>query len=501
MKPIWSAFALSLILLISSSFAQNTENNEFMGLEREIMPDLLGAQRFTTRNLHQGDSSWSVDPSQVEFDLPHPGRGQNYSIIPWSSQTPEDLLSIQNWISERDLKDKIPDWKIRLRQAYQTEKMGVLLQCRGECFIYRGANRAKGQHLSQIFEGDELMTEKDSVAWVYLLDGTLLRLAPDSSLAFQEINLKKDEFFFLTRLNFGHVFLHSRQESELSIDEDPETDSFSLPLMIKEANLQYFERLSYQKDQAIAQAWPATLGDFVIRQQVEEVNRLRKLNLASIPIYGRHMMVTANMTLLSKGSSYDLSFFPGGKSYLKKRTSQDVLSFQMRGYKAMESVSVTDTLWYSVGVTGREFSKEENVPAGLQILELLTKRIRTIELARELWLQRFTLPVFLALNDQEKLARDHGFKLWGQELENRISFLFEYTRRVETTHLRSLDNLVSKLEAKGEKVFKEVSLGHYEKSLSHYLLGLKSRHDDKANRVKEMSDLQYYVWILRHGKY
>jgi predicted metalloprotease len=77
----------------------------------------------------------------------------------------------------------------------------------------------------------------------------------------------------------------------------------------------------------------------------------------------------------------------------------------------------------------------------------------------------------------------------------------EYTRRVETTNLRSLENLLTKLEDKGEKVRRDLSEDHYRSSLNHYLLGLKSRYDNKKMRVREMNDLQYYVWILRNGKF
>jgi hypothetical protein len=50
-------------------------------------------------------------------------------------------------------------------------------------------------------------------------------------------------------------------------------------------------------------------------------------------------------------------------------------------------------------------------------------------------------------------------------------------------------------------VKKELSEDNYRASLNHYLLGLKSRYDGKKMRVREMNDLQYYVWILKNGKW
>jgi hypothetical protein len=57
------------------------------------------------------------------------------------------------------------------------------------------------------------------------------------------------------------------------------------------------------------------------------------------------------------------------------------------------------------------------------------------------------------------------------------------------------------MEESGKKINSDISEEHYRKSLNHYLLSLKSRYDNKKMRVREMSDVQYYVWILRNGKF
>jgi hypothetical protein len=54
--------------------------------------------------------------------------------------------------------------------------------------------------------------------------------------------------------------------------------------------------------------------------------------------------------------------------------------------------------------------------------------------------------------DANLLARDFGYSLWGDEMSRRFDFLVEYTRRIETTNLRSLENLLVKLENTGGKV-------------------------------------------------
>ena len=71
---------------------------------------------------------------------------------------------------------------------------------------------------------------------------------------------------------------------------------------------------------------------------------------------------------------------------------------------------------------------------------------------------------------------------------------------METTNLKSMENLLAKLETNGEFNQKEMDDGHYQAALNSYLLQLKKRYINKRMQVREMNDLQYYVWILRNGK-
>lgn len=99
------------------------------------------------------------------------------------------------------------------------------------------------------------------------------------------------------------------------------------------------------------------------------------------------------------------------------------------------------------------------------------------------------------------MAHQFGYTVWNENLLERINYLSEYTRRVETTNLKSIQNLITRMEETGKKISLDISEEHYRKSLNHYLLSLKSRYDNKKMRVREMSDVQYYVWILRNGKF
>lgn len=495
-----SAFALSLMALCSLAYSQTRDQVDFLGLETEITPKLSGDQKFGPRDMFD-KSDWNTDAHKIELDK-DPLKGQKYSLIPWSTLEPEEWLGINQWLIERSVKDKSADWQMRLRDQMHHELIGKVLKCFGICKIYRGTNAANGQYLSRVLEGDEIVTEKDSSAWVYLMDGTLLRISSGSSVSLLEVNLGKKEVFFLLRLNQGHIYVHPRSKMKLALDEAPETDAASLPLMIREANQESFERAIYQKQKDKDQLLElVTMDDQAIKNQFDKINEMRESS-GEITQKTKLMVVAPNATLISCGISFDFLFVPGGKSYFKPRSDNDnqELSLYLRGYSNVDVQKITSKSWYEVSQDGRNFISLDSPSGDLQVTELITKRIKSLELAREIWFKNFSLPVFESISNLKKLAVDHGYNLWGEESTKRVEFLLEYTRRIETTHLRSIDNLLERLEVNGDKANREISNSHYQASLNYYLKGLKKRYTDKEMQIRETNDLQYYVWILRNGK-
>jgi len=502
-KLIWSAFAMSLCLLPLSVWSQTEAIDAFLGLETDAKseePLVKELKKFSPQNLHD-QMEWNVQEKEVEVDTV-PLKRQGYSLIPWGTQDPEDWLSIDKWLVERSLKDKLPDWKLRLRDDRQLEHVGKILQCRGKCGIYRGTMRASVEHQSGIIEGDEVKTEADSVAWIYLIDGTLVRVGPSTAMSFLEINWSKKEVFHLVRLHQGHIFWHPRDAKEHLVDLSPETDSFSLPVLVREANQAWFERELFQKQSDFARSEESSkLEDGAINAQIIKLNELKAKNNSAGPPVSKVMMVAPNGSLVGKLTSFDFFHYPGGKSYFKKRHASEghELALHLRGYLATETAPITEESWFEIETNGRSHVKVQQVIGGLEIAELLTRRIKTFELAREFWIEKYTLPLVKALENPKDFAIKHGYTLWGDELNRRFDFLVEYTRRMETTNLKSMDNLLRKIEANGEIAQKEMGDEHYRNSINYYLKSLKNRYTNQRVQVREMNDLQYYIWILRHG--
>lgn len=499
-KLFWSAFALSLISL--SVWGSADREVEFFDYEADNLPEILGKN--PKGGMDHSNDEWRISEKKVEKDLPKPLKGQPNSLVPWSEIEPEEFLSIKTWLIERNVKDKTPEWKIRLRQDSHLELIGKILQCKGECEVFRGLESVKGQYLSRILEGDEIRTGKDSLAWIYLMDGSLVRLAPETSLTLNEINLSPRSVFLEGRLNSGHVFWSPRTSEEMEIDYAPETDALALPLMVRDANQEQFERNIYQKQNDPERRKEViSLDDNAVKNQFLRLNSMRKMNENKDIPPTKFLLVAPNVSILASKVSFDLVHLTNSKSFFKKRATKEgeLFEIMLRGYTESTKIPLLDTSWNLVENHGRFHSLVSEAPGTLEILELLTKRIKTVELAREMWFQEFSLPVLKALNNKRTLAEEFGYWAWGEEIQKREDYLVEYTRRIETTNLNAIEKLTEKLVARGDDPgLQELTESLYTKSLNYYLLGLKKIYSSEKMRVKEMNNVQYYSWILKHGK-
>ena len=136
---------------------------------------------------------------------------------------------------EREIKDRFASWENLKRERELKERVGHVLDCRGKCLLFRGLGKNKIQFKSTLKEGDEIQTFKDSYLWFFLLDGTMVRLSPLSSITLKEINLTEKEVFIHARVNFGNLLWLSRDDVGFSEIKQRETDTLFKPIPLYEA--------------------------------------------------------------------------------------------------------------------------------------------------------------------------------------------------------------------------------------------------------------------------
>lgn len=396
---------------------------------------------------------------QVKKEKSSKFAGERSSLIDWEDLKEETYLSFEKWKVSLKVKEDNPSWQRSLRERKLKEKVGFVIECTGDCIKYRGLGFSKVDYLSRLQEGDELMTKENGHLWAFLLDGTIIRMSPKSSLTLKEFNIGEKENFVFLRVNSGNILIWSRAGKEFIPKDYRETDPIFYPLTWLEANT-YNEKLKVSEDNLFNYLESG-------RNHLPKYERLNKLIIknAKRKKESLYFIVMPNGTILGKDITVETIVLTGNSSYfkirdetqlgLKEPSERSPPTFFYRGFKNTKESSLESSVWYEINQRGRELSLYDK-PRRFAIGEFLTKNIPTILIARELFYKEYS---GFTQEDQtaESLAGKYGYRLWGSseddgsDLNLRLKFLREFTRRLETANLLTADQFKKRLEKKGEK--------------------------------------------------
>lgn len=412
----------------------------------------------------------AVKQAKVEF------LGQKESVTDWGNLSTESFLNFKDWKEESDIRDQVPDWEKIVRERNHKEIVGRIYQCIGICRVDRGASFFNGSYRSSLYEGDEIQTVGDSYAWIFLFDGTMVRVSPQSSITFNEFNVGVKENFINARVNAGNVVWLSRLENSYTEADVRETDVTFFPYSEYDS-LPVHERKLYLEDDLFELISKSNTN---VKQYQELNKRVEKNNKRSKgkPTYA--FIVMPNATLMGVSPSVEIVTLVGGKTFLKKRSHESLglaknevgehdLFLAMRGYDNKALNTIAEDKWITVDEKGRNYTEADDV-RWLDVGEFITKRIPSIMIGREIFIERYSEFAFREKYDPVILAKKDGYRMWGSlvsaegekksDLELRLEFLKEYFRRVETSNLLASSRFKERLEARGEKAL-TMNYGNY----------------------------------------
>jgi hypothetical protein len=450
------------------------------------------------------EDKWRVEPSKLDLDG-HVYKGESKSLIDWNDMNHSKWLDFNYWREQREQRDKLPQWKVKLRESRHAELVGRVLKCIGKCEVYRGENSTNGQYLSRILEGDELITNEHSYAWLVLSDGSIARISPKTSLTFNEINITNKDIFYSIRLNHGHIHWQVRNLGAFDKINLAETDLAFYPIMERKANREHHSRLEYISMDENQKLIYLSRNNYGFNSQYEKLNSLlvesdNYLSKVNTNVF----MVTPNSTYYVQNSHFDLYFsinsisafrYKTNLSGFEKNDSRQVkASAFLRGYSNKTQKDLSAKQWYTVNKDGSSIS-ESDIGKKFASIDLFTKRIPTIHLARELMLKKRFTHLFKKTFTSKELIQKYGHRLWtDDETTRRLKFLKEYTRRIETTNLFSLKKVFSL-----EKV-DTFNTEYYSLALNKQLNKLKTKYSKKRMIIPELNDIEYYIWTLKYAK-
>lgn len=444
-------------------------------------------------------------------------KNQKKSLLDWKDAADySKFLSFKLWKEDQDLKDASEEWESIIRHRKNKEFVGKILECVSKCIVDKGDGIIRGTSLSTIFEGDEVRTSKASYAWIFLVDGTMVRLSPESSVAFSEINLSENEVFYYARINYGNVSWHSRLEYLYEERNDRETDVIFFPLTEYRAMP---NRAKFQSEED--NLFNIFSTPLVEVQQYQKLNQLIKENNLKWKAKTSHaFIVMPNGTVYGKNITADFISLLGGKSYVYQRSFKEQgyltdaadtrdIEFYFRGYENIEPAHLEIDQWMEVDEKGRSLARASGLPL-LGISQLPTRRFPSINIARELWMQEYSLVMYDADRSAANYAKNYGYKLWEDlsskdpnrksELLQRIEFLREYTRRSETANLNNVDKLAAELKRRGESL-DQMALD------THFFIHALNRYNTfeietlpTDNESEELNSKKHDLWKRVHAK-
>lgn len=393
-------------------------------------------------------------------------QGQSKSLIQWDEIDPIQWTNFERWKNETILKDKHPDWENVVRERNVQSLMGRVLDCVGDCRLYKTQDFTRLRFRSALYQGDEITTGEDSYLWLFMLDGTMVRLSPDSSITLRELNVGTTETLIHVRLNAGNILWLSRSEKTFVEENLRETDSLFLPLYFFEANPQAKEKKVDEDD-----LFGFLAEDPIVLRQTQRLNELVTENNQWTK--GRK---TFSFLVMPNGSvaGYDIRaefiVLLGGESFVKRRDASSLrlkesevssqVNFYYRGFENTQEFPLLQNQWYRIDPTGRNIS-DYNPPSLFGVGEFVTRRIPTIYVARELMMQKYSKFMYEDLSAME-MARDHGQLKWGElknpqdDLAQRLSFIKEHTRRTETMQLLTSERFKERVLSERNEVLESM---------------------------------------------
>ncbi len=417
-------------------------------------------------------------------------KGQKGSRLSFENVNTDEFLSGKKWIEIQELKDQSPDWENILRDRSNQEMAGRVLHCVGLCKIDKGNQFTRPVYRSTVYEGEEVLTGKDSYLWLFLFDGTMIRLSPESSVTIVEFNITETGFFVFARVNYGSVLYMSRKKEKVVESNLKETDVSFFPLPL-------FEAMPERQKKEINDE---NLIDY-LSENLSMLTHRKNLN----------QKIGENNEWIKNKETYSLVVFPAGtvqgndvqlevithfgnETYLKaldqessefEATDFKPLTLTLRGIESAANINLERGVWKTINSRGREFGDLiEN--SRQKSAEFVIKRIPTILFARELLLEKYSKDFFNERLDRTKLAKEYGYRVWNgltninieeeagenfTETDKRLRFLNEYTRRIETSNLLVGEKFKQMLEDRGEKVdLKNFTDRYFAEALRKYLI-------------------------------
>lgn len=357
----------------------------------------------------------------------------------WSYVT-EDVLSLKKrnplYFRDKNIKDQLSfeTWNKRLddiemgalneisRKDYFNKKLivGEIIASIGDVRLNREGGRIDG-NAKFIYEGDIIETRISGSCWIALLDGTLFRLSPETSISISEVIFNASFFQSFVRVNKGEIFAINRSRVGENKNNGRFLDLIFLsvlePELIEQA-LRYFDETLFStkkiKFRDLLNYLKIYTNDFKFEDW--------KLKAGHI-FYNENMLVN-----IESGSTH--IFVDEFDSYIKVSGSGDKATKPKYTTVAYDGVSsdLDFGKWYRF----KSGTPEENDYMNDKefSIKMVTSNLSPFYFLRERFMNKYSYYI----NNSEIFPTIKNFSNYkGEKFQKRVDFVLDYFKKSETT--------------------------------------------------------------------
>ena len=330
-------------------------------------------------------------------------------------------LDLTRWKDRRNRLDVVGDIEAR-RYDFRTRRplIGRILLKVGDVRVLRESGTLRGSSVSFLYEGDIIETMSTGGAWIVLIDGSLLRLSPHSSISLSSFIFNSEKMQFYIRLNQGELYSKVRRPRDFDTTKERFSDLKYSPVFGAEKLndiLLKFNRSLYKTGKLSEQSLKNMLDLYLDNISFQST----KTN-SSLVFYTNQIIVEQKDSVGHLFEVYGKTFFKFYGENFSENKEVSMVSFEksVKNYK--------NKIWYEA-VPG-ELSETDFMKDKELAIKLATASINPIFVLREKFLEAYGHPYF---NFSKFPTLKYSNSFWGDQIEKREQFVDSYFRRTEAS--------------------------------------------------------------------
>ena len=344
------------ILFIFFFLSASLASGEMLDFGQLSEKNLVGAPLFLTENSEfLEDELYNRQVREVRFE------DLDFSTKKWRMDRLESVLNKGRTFEDYDEKYSVV--------------LGEIISVRGHGHLFRGEGKLEIQKGTRFLQGDLIETSSGGHVWLSMIDGTMIRLSPNSTYSIEGFEISESYLIIFHRMNNGNINFVSRQGVGVAPTSTVETDRVFFP---------FFELPEYRKFLDFSEVSNNSTEDFH-QQKYRYLNFLIKNNNGILENKKvQHVVNTPYLIFDFEKADLEFIIDWAGNDFVKIKKTSGAFNVFRKNINSLERREMTTLgTWYEVGDDVFEISRDANLA---WFGDLVTSDIPSLKILRELFI-------------------------------------------------------------------------------------------------------------------